>query len=352
VAPLSEEASFLRRAPLFAGLPDEKLAVIYLNGETLNCGPGHVIFEEGTHGVDVFVVKSGVLEVRKDRDGPPRVVTYLSIGECVGEMSLITGAKRSATVRVPERATVLRLPGPVFSALLMQHAEIALGLARVLARRLELANQLHQAEQPGKHLAGDLAFFDVPEVCQTLMQSRRTGVMRIRSPKVQGEVALWLDDGRIRHARFGSIKSTEAALVLLRSKLEGSFEFRGSAVYGGPAEDPELPDGSIGLLLEAAQQGDEIEALRKKLGSDGRAFGIAGQFPWNGPLEPKKPKEDFEATSGKWRPLDEDQRGFAKEIWQDVSAGKMLKEILGKRIGREHLALQVLHALLKSGSLR
>ena len=343
---LPEEAGFLRRSGLFSALGDETLAAIYASGETLSCDAGHVVFEEGTTGADLFVVKSGVLEVRKGAGGRSRVVSYVSGGECVGEMSLITGAPRSATVRVPERAEVFRLCGEVFERLLHESAELSLGLARVLARRLELANRL-QDQGPGHHLAGDLQFFEVAEVCQTLIQSRRTGVLRVWTREVDGDVCLWFDGGWIRHARTGSLRGRDAALVLLRDKLEGSFEFESTSHYAGPLDEPELEDGSMAILLEAAQQGDEIQALRTRVGAEDRRWIVAGEFPWSGELD-RSPREDGpgSATAGTWHPRTEEERDFARDLWSELDRGSTLGEILTARFGRELMALEIINTLI------
>lgn len=348
---MPEEAGFLRRSALFSALADESLAAIYASGETLVCDAGHVVFEEGASGTDLFVVKSGVLEVRKHSGGRARVVSYVSGGECVGEMALITGAPRSATVRVPERAEVFRLSGEVFERLLHQSAELSLGLARVLARRLELANRL-QDQGPGHHLAGDLQFFEVAEVCQTLIQSRRTGVMRVWTQQVPGDVCLWFDGGWIRHARAGVLCGRDAALVLLRDKLDGSFEFESTSHYAGPVGEPELEDGSMALLLEAAQQGDEIRALRSRVGAEDVRWMLLGDFPWSGELD-RSPRDDGpgSATAGRWHPRTEDERTFAHSVWTELARGRTVAEILAARFGRELMALEILNTLIASGAV-
>lgn len=343
------DTAFLRRTAIFAALPDQALRMIQASGETRTLGAGRVVFDEGAPGLDLYVVKSGVLEVLKGE----HVVSYLSAGECVGEMSFLTGAPRSATVRVMERAEVLRIPGLVFERILKQNAEVAFALARVLAHRLELTSQLKASEGAGsgRHLSGDLRFFDLGEICQTLMQSRRTGVLRLQGPKLSGDHAMWFYQGVVRHARFGPLQDTEAALALLRHRVDASFVFEGSDAYTGPERAGDLLDGSMGLLLEAARHEDEIGELRGLVPEI--LVRKADDFPWLGP--PSRPSQlapgEDPVASGHWQPATESERLIALELWDAIGDESPLEPILGRFFGRELLALKIVRALQRLGAI-
>ena len=91
----------------------------------------------------MYIIKSGLVEVRKKdpETGIDFLVARLTTPEVVGEMALLTGAARSATVTAVERTVVFALPRADFQSLFTQHQEISLGLARVLAERLESSNR-------------------------------------------------------------------------------------------------------------------------------------------------------------------------------------------------------------------
>jgi len=80
--------------------------------------PGDVIFREGDRGHDVYVIKSGSVEVLRRRpDGGEEVVKRLAAGDHFGEMALIRKAPRNATVRAVSALEVLKVPPSNFVAL-------------------------------------------------------------------------------------------------------------------------------------------------------------------------------------------------------------------------------------------
>ncbi len=91
----------------------------------------------------MYIIKSGLVEVRKKdpTTGFDFLVAQLSEGAAVGEMSLLTGKPRSATVTTVQPTVVFTLTRADFRNLLTQHPEISLGLARILAERLEEATK-------------------------------------------------------------------------------------------------------------------------------------------------------------------------------------------------------------------
>src|SRR2546429_3606410 len=91
----------------------------------------------------MYNIKSGIVEVRKKdpTTGIDFLVAQLSEGAAVGEMSLLTGKPRSATVTTVQPTVVFTLTRADFRNLLTQHPEISLGLARILAERLEDATK-------------------------------------------------------------------------------------------------------------------------------------------------------------------------------------------------------------------
>jgi CRP-like cAMP-binding protein len=67
----------------------------------------------------------------------PMPVAYLGSGEVLGELALLTGSRRTATVRSPERAELFTLEKAVFLDLMLTLPAFSRNLCLVLARRLE-----------------------------------------------------------------------------------------------------------------------------------------------------------------------------------------------------------------------
>src|SRR5437016_4729882 len=134
---------FLKNVKLFAELSPDSLAKLGTCLKTAEFPPAEVIVREGAPGVSMYIIKSGLVEVRKKdpATGIDFLVAQLSEGAAVGEMSLLTGKPRSATVTTVQPTVVFTLTRANFRNLLTQHPEISLGLARILAERLEDATK-------------------------------------------------------------------------------------------------------------------------------------------------------------------------------------------------------------------
>src|SRR5256885_6664924 len=134
---------FLKNVKLFSELGPESLMKLGTCLKTAEFPPAEVIVREGAPGVSMYIIKSGLVEVRKKdpATGIDFMVAQLGDGAAVGEMSLLTGKPRSATVTTAQPTVVYTLTRADFRNLLTQHPEISLGLARILAERLEDATK-------------------------------------------------------------------------------------------------------------------------------------------------------------------------------------------------------------------
>ena len=100
--------------------------------------PGDVVYEEGFHGQSVCFVVKGELEVSKQRNGEDALITTLGKGQSIGEMALIDGMIRSATVRSKTQAQVLILKRDDFNRLLEEQSAIGIKILKEIARMLSL----------------------------------------------------------------------------------------------------------------------------------------------------------------------------------------------------------------------
>jgi type IV pilus assembly protein PilB len=102
-----------------------------------------MIVKEGGPGDSMFFINSGVVEVRKKdpNTGIEFLLTELKEGSCFGEMALLTGKPRSATVRTMEPTLCSVLENRDFEELILQNPKVAMALSRVLAERLEDSNE-------------------------------------------------------------------------------------------------------------------------------------------------------------------------------------------------------------------
>src|SRR5437870_12315751 len=140
---IDQLVQFLKNVKLFAELSPDSLAKLGSCLKTAEFPPAEVIVREGAPGVSMYIIKSGMVEVRKKdpTTGIDFLVAQLSEGAAVGEMSLLTGKPRSATVTTVQPTVACSLTRADFRNLVTQHPEISLGLARILAERLEDATK-------------------------------------------------------------------------------------------------------------------------------------------------------------------------------------------------------------------
>ena len=93
------------------------------------------LFHEGDEGDTFCVLRAGQVSVSVKGAGGPVVVAHLGPGAFFGEMSLLTGEKRSATITAETDVEVLVVFKPVFSAILQSNTALADKLAVVLEKR-------------------------------------------------------------------------------------------------------------------------------------------------------------------------------------------------------------------------
>ena len=117
---------------LFAGLPNATLSDLIQRGTTFTTGPGRQVVEEGSSDVGLAVVLEGTADVVVN--GVPRA--SLAPGDYFGEISLIDGLPRSATiVSGPDGLTTFRLSALAFAPL-MDNPQVSRSLLRALCARL------------------------------------------------------------------------------------------------------------------------------------------------------------------------------------------------------------------------
>jgi len=129
----------LRAIDFFSSLNDKDLRRIAERGSVHDHPAGSTLAEQDKTGVGFHLLLSGTAEV--EVGGHQR--TTMKKGDHFGEISLIDGSPRSATVRVgPDGAQTFALTSWKFAPLLEQHPEIPLALLKTLCARLRRAEEL------------------------------------------------------------------------------------------------------------------------------------------------------------------------------------------------------------------
>jgi type IV pilus assembly protein PilB len=135
--------SSLSEVPLFAGLTPAECAAIEARMVRRDFTPQAVIVREGGPGDAAFLVLSGLVAVRrKDRESNVDfLLSELGPGQMFGEMSLLTGKPRGASVVAVEATSCAVLSRDEFERILREHPAVAIAFTKILAERLDRANE-------------------------------------------------------------------------------------------------------------------------------------------------------------------------------------------------------------------
>ena len=290
------DPAFLRDSELFENQSAEVVRAVLSQGQLLEFGPGQVVFRQGEEGDRLFVVKSGVLEVvATPTDGSePTVVAYLGTGEVIGELALLTGSPRSATVRSPEHVVLFAVDKAVFLDLMEELPAFSRSLCVVLAKRLETTT-LKVPRAAGKQLQGNLRYFDLATVIQTLISSHQTGALVVTQDKHK-LAEMFFYHGNIARARYRQLVGDDAVFQLFQSPVEGDFSFTGRDVREEEVQS-EVSMPAISLLMESVRMQDELPLLKQRLPDAERVFRQkAAQLAWDEP-------ESIELAAAVWSRL-------------------------------------------------
>lgn len=128
----------VERNPLLQGIGKREVAKLHDDATEVVFAEGETITRSGMIGSDVFLVLRGAAEVRRDGEA----IARLESGDFFGELSVLTGAPRSADVVATDRLVALRLSADTFRETLERHGKIAYRVLETATRRLHGAGDV------------------------------------------------------------------------------------------------------------------------------------------------------------------------------------------------------------------
>lgn len=141
---VDDEIKLLAKIDLFEPLQAEEIRHL---AEALHrhlAQAGQTLVRSGEEGESLFVLIEGLLSVNIERDGQLQQVALLEPGQFFGEMSLLTGARRSATVICVTQSVVYEIRKEPLQQVMERRPELAEYLSRILAERQLLTRQALQ----------------------------------------------------------------------------------------------------------------------------------------------------------------------------------------------------------------
>jgi cGMP-dependent protein kinase 2 len=121
-----------------SGLTREDIAEVVESSEIINVRAGEAIIEEGGEGNDIYVIRVGSMVVEKQIGGKPVFLSYLPAGSYVGEMTLIAGGYRTATVKAAIKSEVIKINGDAFKKVLDAHPDLMRKAKKEMAARQDI----------------------------------------------------------------------------------------------------------------------------------------------------------------------------------------------------------------------
>ncbi|MBI2891244.1 MAG: Crp/Fnr family transcriptional regulator [Nitrospirae bacterium] len=209
----------LARIPLFANLGADHLGLIVPSIKEQPYTKGRIIVHQDERGTVFFIMEKGLAKVTMaGRDGREITLSYVKPGEFFGEMSLLDGKPRSATVVAVEDSIVLVLTREDFLNQIRLNPEIGIRMLEVFSERIRYADEkiglLTLTDVQSKlvhyfiHLAGRMG---VPTVNGTLIENRPThDVMAAELGTTRETITRIIGDLR----RNGYIKITRKTLLV------------------------------------------------------------------------------------------------------------------------------------------
>ncbi|KRE73873.1 Npt1/Npt2 family nucleotide transporter [Paenibacillus sp. Soil750] len=157
LADLMHRVQLLRRVSLFQGLTSRDLSVIAKRLHKLAVEQGNTIIREGDPGDSLMLVDEGRAGVYRNK----KLLGELNLGDCFGEMAILTNSARTATIKAEDTMVLWRLDSSVFYDMMFDQTSIAVEMMKLLSRRLrsELERGQEKAQasavEQGEELADD-----------------------------------------------------------------------------------------------------------------------------------------------------------------------------------------------------
>lgn len=134
---IEDEARALARIPMFRELDASQLRLVAFSAARLDVADGDILFRQGDAADAVYVVLDGEAVIEVTAGASTQEVARLGRDALVGEMGVLTGEPRTATVRASAALSVLRVETDLFLSLMDRTPALARSVLKELALRLQ-----------------------------------------------------------------------------------------------------------------------------------------------------------------------------------------------------------------------
>lgn len=221
----------LKNIPLFKSLSEEEFNSIHEKLEEVNYTENTLVFETGEIGDCLYIVVEGEVEVyiEAGEKSDKVILSTLGKGDYFGEMSLITGEPRSASIITLQDCVFLRLSKIDFDQLIINNPSINISLSHMLSQRLKSSNikraQAESVFQAKIKPTGNLEEHALIEVLKFCEQNSLSGLLKLNNTEDHAELVFI--KGQLQKATFKELSDDEAMDEILKWE-QGSFEIEPS----------------------------------------------------------------------------------------------------------------------------
>ena len=148
--PTEEINALLSEVPIFEMLSEDERLQLARTARTISLGPMERIIIQGREGSSLFLIGEGRLEVMvRQTDGTDRLMAVKNRGDVVGEISLLTGAPRTATVRAIDGAVIYEIGKHQFEPIIRARPELVEVLGAIMQKHLESTRKQRESYDAG-----------------------------------------------------------------------------------------------------------------------------------------------------------------------------------------------------------
>ena len=140
---------FLKRVSLFSGLSSSEIRRVAGKMQLLSLPKGATLFVQGDAGDALYLIASGSVRIVNPHAGADAVLAFMGRGDVLGETGLLTGERRSVTVRLDTSCEFLKLARQDFEALARENPAFLTHLTRLLSARLTASGSGVRRQAPG-----------------------------------------------------------------------------------------------------------------------------------------------------------------------------------------------------------
>lgn len=132
----------LSKVRLFGGLSANHVKGLAQVSKDRVFSKGEYLMRQGENGIGLFIITSGKVKIlKKNRQGEVVEIAENAAGDVIGEMAVIDGAPRTASVQAAEDVSCIVLTSWDFNAFMKAHPDVALQILPVVVKRFRETNE-------------------------------------------------------------------------------------------------------------------------------------------------------------------------------------------------------------------